>query len=118
MRLAALLDAGSLAAQVAHVVQLRATYVTLADDLNLLQVRGVYREGTLNTDTEGNLADRERLTDAVTLTTNDEASEDLGTGNRTLDNLDVYVEGIARTEVRDIVAQLACVYKINNAVAH
>lgn len=78
----------------------------------------MYREGTLNTDTEGNLADRERLADAIALATNDEAGEDLGTSDRTLDNLDVNVNGIARAELRDVVAQLACVYKINNAVAH
>src|SRR3954453_1680892 len=45
--LALLLDLGGLAAQVAKVVELRAPHVTAGDDLDLVDDRGVQREGPL-----------------------------------------------------------------------
>src|SRR5215218_2999734 len=49
---ALLLDLGGLAAQLAEVVQLRAADVTAGDDLDLLDDRGVYREGALHAHAE------------------------------------------------------------------
>ena len=63
--LALLLDLGGLAAQVAQVVELGAPDVTAGDDLDLLDDRGCAREGPLDADTEGHLADREGLADAA-----------------------------------------------------
>ena len=60
--LALLGDASSLAHLVAEVVQLGATDATMTNDLELGDLGAVKREGTLNTDTEGNLADGEGLT--------------------------------------------------------
>ena len=112
--LATLLDASLLTAQIAQVVQLRTANAAAAGDLDGLQVRGVNREGTLNADTEGDLTDGEGLTDAGALTTDADALEQLCTLVVALDNLYVYVEGIAWAEGRDIVAQLCCIDLVNN----
>ena len=114
LRLATLLDASLLAAQVAQVVKLRAADAAPAGDLDGLQVRGVNREGTLNTDAEGDLADGEGLADAGALTTDADTLEELCTLVVALDNLYVYFEGIAWAEGRDIVAQLCCIDLVND----
>ena len=54
---ALLCDTGLLAGEAAKVVQLGATDAAMTDDLELGDLGAVKREGTLNTDTEGNLAD-------------------------------------------------------------
>lgn len=46
---------------VAEVVQLGATDATMTNDLELGDLGAVKREGTLNTDTEGHLADGEEV---------------------------------------------------------
>ena len=114
LRLATLLDASLLAAQVAQVVKLRAADAATAGDLDGLSVRGVNREGTLNADAEGDLADGEGLADAGALTTDANTLEELCTLVVALDNLYVYVEGIAWAEGRDIVAQLCCIDLVND----
>src|SRR4051794_8977162 len=68
---ALLLDLRLLAPQVAQVVELRAADVTAGDDLDLLDDRRVHREGALHSDTEADLADRERLAQAATLAPDD-----------------------------------------------
>ena len=75
------------------------------------------REGTLNADTEGDLTDGESLADARTLAADANALEELNTLGVALDNLYVYVEGIAWAESRDVVAQLGCIYLVNE-VSH
>src|SRR4051794_39623013 len=65
--LAPLLDLGGLPTQVAEVVQLRPADVTTGHDLDLLEDRRVEREGSLDTDAEGDLADGEGTADAGTL---------------------------------------------------
>ena len=75
--LALLLDLGLLAAQVAQVVQLGAAHVTAGHDLDLLDDRGVHREGALDADAEADLADGEGLAEAAALAADDDALEDL-----------------------------------------
>ena len=60
-----LLDLGGLAHLVAEVVQLGATDIALTGDLDLVDLRGVHREGTLNADGEADLTDGERLANAI-----------------------------------------------------
>ena len=78
--LALFLDLGGLAAQIAQVVQLRAADVAAGDQLDLVQVRGVHREGALDADAEADLADGEGLADAAALAADDVAGEDLDPG--------------------------------------
>lgn len=73
------LDFRSLADLVAKVVQLGATNGTVTDDLNLVDLGRVYREGTLDADGEADLADGEGLTARMTVTTDNVALEDLNT---------------------------------------
>src|SRR3712207_3040122 len=103
--LALLLDLGGLAAQLAEVVQLGATHVTAGQHLDLLDDRGVHREGALDTDAEADLAHGEGLADAAALTADDDALEDLDAGAVALDDAHVHLDGVARPELGDVVAQ-------------
>src|SRR4051812_47570287 len=102
--LAALLDLGGLAAQVAQVVELRPPHVATGDDLDLLEDRRVQREGALDTDPEGDLADGEGAADAGALDPDADALEDLDARAVALDDLDVHLEGVAGAELGDVVA--------------
>src|ERR1700741_4393374 len=84
--LAALLDLGGLAAEVAQVVQLGPTDVTTGDDLDLLEDRGVQGEGALDADAERDLADGEAATDAGSLDADHDTLEDLDAGAVALDD--------------------------------
>src|SRR5690606_12841442 len=86
-------------------VELGPTDVTAADDLDLVDDRGVEREGPLNTDAEGHLADREGLADAATVPADDHALEDLDPGAGALNDLDVHLDGVTGAEVGDVVSQ-------------
>src|SRR3954453_11040461 len=99
--LAPLLDLGGLAAQVAQVVQLRAADVTAGDDLDLLEDRGVQREGALDAHAEGDLADGEAAADAAALDADHDALEDLDAGTVPLDDLHVDLDRVTGPEVRD-----------------
>src|SRR3954452_3431608 len=102
---ALLLDLGGLAAQLAEVVQLGPAHVTAGHDLDLLDDRGVHREGPLDADAEAHLADGEGLPDAAALTADHGALEDLDAGTVALDDADVHLDGVAGTELGDVVAQ-------------
>ena len=65
----------------------------------------VHREGALDADAEADLADGERLADAIALAPDDDALEDLDARAGALDDLDVDLERVAGTEVRDVGAQ-------------
>src|SRR3954451_15207711 len=104
-RLPLLLDLGGLAAQLAEVVQLGPADVTAGDDLDLLDDRGVHREGPLDADAEADLAHGEGLARAAALTADHDALEDLDAGPVALDHADVHLDGVAGTERGDVVAQ-------------
>src|SRR5690606_15545025 len=115
-RLAALADAGGLAAQVAQVVQLGATDAAAGGDLDLLDHRGVHGEGALDTDAVADLADREGLPGARALPPDHDALEDLDTGPVALGDPDVHVERVARAEVGNIGAQLGLLKLLDSGV--
>src|SRR5690348_11890894 len=102
--LAAFLDLGGLPAKVAQVVQLRPADVAAGDDLDLLEDRRVERERPLDTHTEGDLADRERASDAGALEPDHDALEDLDAGAGALRDLDVDLDGVAGAELGKVVA--------------
>src|SRR5688572_18173848 len=102
--LALLLDLGGLAAQVAQVVELRAAHVTAGDDLDLVDDRRVEREGPLDTDAEGDLADGEGAADAAAVDADHDTLEDLDPGPVALDDLHVHLDGVTRAEAGDVVA--------------
>src|SRR5450759_1477855 len=102
---ALLLDLGSLAAQVAQVVQLGAPDVTAGHNLDLLDDRAVQREGALDADAEAHLANRVRLADTAAVATDDNALEHLDAGTRAFNDLDVDLDVVTGAERRDVVAQ-------------
>src|SRR6202012_1564704 len=65
----------------------------------------MHREGSLDADAVALLAHGERLADATPLTADHRALEHLDTLLGALDDLDVHVDGVARVEGRDVVAQ-------------
>ena len=75
---AALGDPGALADPAAQVVELRPADVAARDDLELLDLRRVHREGPLDADAERLLADGEGLARAAALARDHDPLEDLG----------------------------------------
>src|ERR1700742_1947998 len=65
----------------------------------------MHREGSLDADAVALLAHGERLADATPLTADHRALEHLDTLLGALDDLDMHVDGVARAEGRDVVAQ-------------
>lgn len=107
---ALLLETSGLADLVAEEVELGAADLAAADDLDLLDLRRVNREGTLDTHTEADLADGEGLTVRSTMTAGDDALEHLGTLASTLDDLVVDLDGIADVERRQVFTNLLQLY--------
>src|SRR5690606_36382839 len=99
--LATLADLGGLAAAAAQVVQLRAAHVTAGDDLDVVDRGRVEREGPLDTDPEGHLADGEGLTHAGALAADHDALEHLDTAAVPLDDVHADLEGVTGAELRD-----------------
>src|SRR5665647_697511 len=99
------LDLGSLAAQVTQVVKLGTAHVAAGHDLDLLDDRAVQREGTLDANTEADLANRVGLADATTVTTDDHTLEDLDARARAFNDLDVNLDVVTGAECRDVIAQ-------------
>src|SRR4051794_21847161 len=114
LEVALFLDLRGLTTQCTHVVKLGAAHVTLGDELDLVDDRGVHREGTLHADTEGDLADGEGFADAVTLAAQDEALEDLDAGVLAFDDVHVHLDGVTRAERGNIAAQRGCIYGIED----
>src|SRR3954470_9558517 len=100
-RVAALTDAGALADTAAQVVELRAPDVTASGDLDLLDLRRMKGERTLDTNAEGLLANREGLTDALALALDDDAFEDLRAAPRALDDLEVDLDAVPGLKAGD-----------------
>ena len=113
-RLTTFLDLGCLTAQVTQVVQLGTANVTAGQNLDVVDVRCVNREGTLHADAERHLADGKGLTDAGALATDNNATEHLDTGLLSLDDLHVDINGIAGAKLRNIVAQLCSINLVKN----
>ena len=86
--------------EAAQIVQLGAANLTVAHNLELRDVRGVYREGFLDAYTVGNTADGNRLVNAGVLLGNDDAFENLNTLTVAFLDLRVYLYGIADLEFR------------------
>ena len=106
MKLNLLCDLGSLAYAAAQVVQLGTANLTVADNLELGNVRGVYREGLLDAYAVRDAANGNRLINASVLLGNDDALEHLNTLAVALLDLSVYLYGIADLQSRQIALEL------------
>ena len=100
------LDLRSLADLVAEVVQLGTTDLTAAGNLDMVNLRGMYREGALNANVEADLADREGLARGSALTANHDALEHLDALTVTFGDAVVHAHGVADVEIGDIVLNL------------
>ena len=101
-----LLDLGAFADSVAKVVELCASYFTDSYDLDLVNVRGMYREGLLDADAVRNASDSEGLGDAAAILCDNGSLEDLNTLTRTLFDLVVNTDGVTDIDHRDIFLEL------------
>jgi hypothetical protein len=91
----------------AQVVELRAVHVADRLHLDLLDLRRVHRERSLDTDAERLLADGEGLARAGALALDDDALEDLDATALSFDHLEVDAHGVARFELRQVGSQLS-----------
>ena len=112
---AALGDASRLADPAAQVVELGPAHVAAGGDLEFLDLRRVQREGSLDADTEGLLADGEGLAHSRALPPQDDSLEDLGAAALALDDLKVHADAIARIEGRETLPQLASLDVVDDA---
>src|SRR5690606_27040644 len=94
-----------LAAQLAQVVEARATHVAAALDLDLLDDRRVHREDALDADAVGDLAHREALRGAPAAAADDHALEYLDALLVALLHPHVDAHGVAGAEGRVVLAQ-------------
>ena len=101
-----LLDLGALADSVAKVVELCASDFTDSDDLDLIDVRGMYREGLLDADAVGYASDSEGFGDAAAVLSDDSALENLNTLAGSFLDLIVNADGVADIDYRDIFLEL------------
>ena len=102
---ALLADLCLLAAKCAQVVELGATDVTAADELDVIDDRRVNREFTLDADLERDLADVERLADSVTVSADDHTLKNLNSAAVTFNNVYVNLHRVTDAEVGDVATQ-------------
>jgi len=94
-----------LAAKSAQVVELGATDVTAADELDVVNDRRVDRELTLDADLERNLADVEGLANAVPVTADNNTLENLDSAAVTFNDVYVNLYRVTDAEVGDVAAK-------------
>jgi hypothetical protein len=90
---------------------------TLKGALDLLDLRRVHGERALHTHAEALLAHGEGLAGRRALALDDRAFEDLHAAALALDDLEVHAHGVARTELRDVVADLHPLQALDNGHA-
>src|SRR5262249_39072523 len=94
-------DTRRLAAPAAQVIELRATHLAAAHDLDRVDQRRVEREHALDALTVGDLAHREALIDAAARARDAHALIGLHAGALAFDHLHVDDQRVARPEVGD-----------------
>jgi hypothetical protein len=113
-KVALLLDLRLLAAKATEVVQLGATNSTAADDLDVVNDRGVHGEGTLNANLKADLTNAERLADAFTGAADDNTLEDLDAGAGAFNDIDVNLDGVTCPKIGDVVPEGCCIEVVKN----
>ena len=111
---ATLLDLGSLAVQLAQIVELGAANVASGDDGYRFNGGRVQRERALHAHAEGYFADQEALADAGAGTAQNHALEGLGAGAVAFDHSHVDPNGVAGAEVGNVLAELAFLHEIES----
>src|SRR5256885_1420278 len=99
-------NARGLAGQITQVVQLRAAHVAFALHFDLRDGRAVKRKHALDALTVGNFAHRERRVEAAIAPRDDHAFERLQPFALAFLYADVHRHGVARREVRHLLAHL------------
>ena len=105
LRIALFADFCLLAAKRAQVVELGATHVAAADELDVVDDRRVDRELSLDADLERDLADVECLADSVTVSADNNTLENLDSAAVTFNNVDVNLHRVTDAEVGDVAAE-------------
>src|SRR3954447_4432362 len=101
----------------AEVVQLRAVDVADRRDVDLVDLRRMERERSLDADAERLLPHGERLACPRALALEHDSLEHLDPLPLPLDHLEVHPDGVARLELRDPIAQLGALEAVDD-VAH
>src|SRR5262245_17639486 len=106
-------EAGSLAGELAQVVELRAPHAAPARQLHALDAGRVQREGPLHPDAVGDPADGEGGLAAFPTLADHHALEELGPLLLALDDLHVHAHGVARLEAVAVLLDLPCLHQPN-----
>jgi len=114
LSVALFLDFRLLTAKVAQVVELGATNVTTANNLNVIDNRRVNGELTLHADLERHLTNGEGLANAFTRAADNDALEDLNTRAVTLDDVYVNLDSVTSAEGWDVGTKARRVYCVKN----
>src|SRR5690606_3408467 len=112
------LDARGFAGQVAQVVQLGFAYVTATLDAQAVDQRRVGLEGTLDTNTAGDLAHGEGAVQAAVTLGDHDAFEGLQTLTVAFLHFHLHDNGVARCERRDFFVHLLGFEHLDNLVGH
>src|ERR1700734_976173 len=112
------LDAGGLALALAEVVQLGRAHAAGTHDLDRADHRRVHREDALHTNTETHAAHGERFAGKLAAAAHNHAFERLDAFLIALAffQADVNLDGIARTEVREILAKLGLLRFVHDRI--
>src|SRR5688572_18453820 len=102
-----LAEGGSLANPAAEEVELGTTRDTVADDLDLVDARGVHGECALNPDAAADPTHGDRLVQATAAHAHDGPFEDLDPLPAAFDDLDRDAHGVTRRNLRDVPELLA-----------
>src|SRR5712691_9077684 len=97
-------DARRLAAAAAQIIKLGAAHLAAADDLDRVDHGRIERKDALHALAVGNLAHGEVLVEARARPADANALIGLDAGALALDHLDIDENGIARREIRDLLA--------------
>ena len=96
------LDTCSLAPQIAKVIKLRTAHFAAANDVDVVDDRGMEREYSLNADAEAYLSNRDRFAGSAVFAGDHDAFKDLQAFLISFLNSYVHLDGVARLKGRDI----------------
>ena len=109
-RRTSLLDACSLTSELAQIVELGTTHLTVLVNLDGIDVRRLDGEDTLHTNGSRHLAYGETLLVAMTVDFDNYTAEELDTLFVTLDDFVSNCHGVAGTELRKLLASGKCFF--------
>src|SRR6185312_357251 len=102
---AALFEAGRLAAQTAHIIEILAPDDRVAHNLDLIDARRIHQKRPLDADAMRDAPDSKRAVQSLAMMADDDTLEDLDALARTLNHFDMHADRVTRGNFWHISAQ-------------